>query len=143
MHSKDQKVINLLLSEDPEQQALGKSILPQLINEQTVIYWYIKLHLLQLLDFRPANMESYIDWPSKLSPANRMSEIYSHLKKKPGTVESVAEFIEYQNDIMLHTLINSNSTEFEVNENVVKINPYKKYAEIRHRIATEKFNQSL
>jgi hypothetical protein len=136
MHSKDQKVIKLLLSEDPEQQALGKSILPKLINEQTVVYWYIKLHTLQLSDFRPANMDAYISWPSKLSPANRMSEIYSHLKKNPGTLESVAEFMAYHDEVMLCNLIDNKLDKFEKS-------PYKKYAEIRHRIATEKLNQSL
>ena len=138
MHSKDQKVINLLLSEDPEQQALGKSILPKLINEHTVVYWYIKLHTLHLLDFRPANMESYISWPSKLSPANRMSEIYEYLKRNPGTVESVAEFMAYHDEIMLCHLIDANNS-----DDADKPKKYREYAKIRHRIATEKFNKSL
>lgn len=135
MHSKDQKIINLISSNDLESKKLGYGILKTILREGNVIYWYIKLHTLKLDDSTIfEKITELVKFDATKKPALNISKIYDYLLLNQCNLESAAEFMIYNENIMLHKLY-QNNTRYT---NVIKT-----YERIRYERYAEKFNKDL
>jgi hypothetical protein len=135
MHSKDQQVIKLISSDDLENKKLGQNILKTIIQEDNVIYWYIKLHTLKLDNTVIFDkITKLVQFDATKSPAFNIPAIYTYLILNQCTLESAAEFMIYNENIMLHKIYQNNTR----HTNVIKA-----YERIRYERHAEKFNKDL
>jgi len=135
MHSKDQKIINLISSDDLENRKLGIGILKTILQEENVIYWYIKLHVLKLGS--PAlfkKITELVKFDATKSPALNIPKIYTYLLLNQCSLESAAELMIYNENLMLHKIYQNNTR----HTNVIKA-----YERIRYERYAEKFNKDL
>lgn len=135
MHSKDQKIINLINSDDSENKKLGFGILKTILQEENVIYWYIKLHTLKIGSATIfGRITELVKFDASKSPAFNLPKIHTYLVLNQCTLESAAEFMIYNEHIMLHKIYHNNTR----HTNVIKA-----YERIRYDRYAEKFNKDL
>ena len=135
MHSKDQKIINLISSDDSENKKLGFGILKTILREENVISWYIKLHTLKLGNATIfGKITELVKFDATTSPALNIPKIYAYLILNQCTLESASEFMIYHENLMLHKIYQNNTR----HTNVIKA-----YERIRYDRYAEKFNKDL
>jgi hypothetical protein len=94
MHSRNQRLINLLTSEDPETRNLGIQTLKGTLTEQNAIYWYIQLSKLHVdindlhVSFAKASLGCTFS-----SPMENIKYMFEYIQTYKVSSQSLFEFL--------------------------------------------------
>lgn len=113
MQSQNTKIYNLIISEDIENQNLGFLTLEKHLNNQNVIYWYIKLepHIpkmeRELYDKLDELMSKFLKFQFSISVLSKANFIMDHIKANGACPDSINAFLLLKNEITFALLTES------------------------------------
>jgi hypothetical protein len=138
MHSKNQKLIKLLTSDDEELRTLGIQTLGGMLNEKNAIYWYITTSRLHIdintihVQFAKASLGF-----SMTPPMENIKNMFEYIQKYTVDNESLFEFMMYHEQCLLVKALEQ-ATYLDSNNINTIYNEYKKYRESKSSSTEQK-----
>lgn len=102
MQSQNQKIIQLIKSNDKENVKLGELTLLKVLNKNNALFWYLELEpIMQTIHADIAiNIVELLQWPLYKPAMENIQNIIDHMSKNPPNVDTLEKFFNYYNQYL-------------------------------------------